>query len=88
MVQGVLIDEVVEVLFEGARHFAWASGPWAVQQAWRPLLGKALHPLAEGGIGKVERRRDGADVRASHHLTHRLRPTKNARLLRLLQQRR
>jgi len=88
MGQGVLIDQAVEVLFEGARYFAWAPRPWAVQQSLRSMLGTALHPLAEGGIGQVERRRDGADVRASNHLTHRLRPTKNARLLRLQQQRR
>ena len=85
MVQGVLIDEAVEMLFEGTRHFARASRTGAVQQALRSLLGKALHPLAEGGVGKVERRRDGVDVRASHALTHRLRPTKHAGLLRLLQ---
>ena len=88
MVQGVLIAEAVEMLFEGTRHFARASRTGAVQQALRSLLGKALHPLAEGGVGKVERRRDGVDVRASHNFTHRLRPTKNARLLGLLLQRR
>ena len=87
MVQEVLIDEVGEVLCEGTRHLARASGTGAVPQALRSLLGKALHPFAEGGLGKVERHRDGVDVRASHNFTHRLRPTKNARLLGLLQQR-
>ena len=53
MVQRVLIDKAVEVLFKGTRHFAWAPRTGAVEQALRSLLGKALHPLAEGGIGQV-----------------------------------
>jgi hypothetical protein len=81
-----LVDKTVEVLFESTRDFARATGTWAVSQALRSLLGKALHPFAQGGVGKVERRRDGIDVRASNDFTHRLRTTKNARFFGLLQQ--
>ena len=56
MMQRVLIDEAVEGLFEGTRPLAWAPGTGAVPQALRSVLGKALHPLTEGGIGQVERR--------------------------------
>jgi hypothetical protein len=85
MVQGVLIDEAVEVLFEGTRQFARASGTGAVQQALRSVLGKALHPFAEGGIGKVKGRGDGIDVVASDNLTDDLCAAKDAGLLGLLE---
>jgi hypothetical protein len=54
MRQGVLIDELVEVLFECAGHFWRSTGARAILQAWGSLLGIALHPFAQGGIGKME----------------------------------
>jgi hypothetical protein len=48
MLQRVLIDEAVEVLFQDARDFTRSTSPGAIQQALGPLLGKALHPFAEG----------------------------------------
>jgi len=85
MLQRVLIDEAVEVLFQDARDFTRSTSPGAIQQALGPLLGKALHPFAEGRIGKVEQRGDGLDVVARHDLTDRLRAAKDPGFLRLLE---
>jgi hypothetical protein len=85
MLEGVLIDQAIEVLFQRARDFGWATGARAIQQALGPLLRKALHPFSAGGIGHVEGRGDGVDMVACHDLTDGLRPTKDASLLGLLQ---
>jgi hypothetical protein len=45
VLQGVLIDEAIEVLFQLARHFGRSPGARAIKQALGPLLRKALHPL-------------------------------------------
>jgi hypothetical protein len=50
MLQGVLIDQTIEGLFQLAGDFGGATGARAIAQALGPLLRKALHPLAEGGI--------------------------------------
>ena len=52
MLQGVLIDEAIEVLFQRAGDFGGATGARAIHQALRALVGKAMDPLAQGGIGK------------------------------------
>jgi hypothetical protein len=80
-----LIDQAIEVLFEFTRHFGWAARARAIQQALRPLLGKALHPFAEGRIRKVQGCGDGADVVASDDLPDGLRTAKDAGLLGLLE---
>jgi hypothetical protein len=81
----VLIDEAVERLFECAGHFAGASGTRVIQQALWPLMGKALHPLSQGGIGKVEGRGDGVDVVPRDDLTDGLRTAKDTGLLSLFE---
>ena len=85
MLEGVLIDQAIEVLFQRARDFGRATGARAIQQALGPLLRKALHPFAESGIGQVEGRGDGVDLLTCHDLTDGLRPAKDPRLLGLLQ---
>ena len=85
MLQGVLSDQAIEVLFQRARHFGRSTRARAIQQALGPLLRKALHPFSEGGIGHMEGRGDGVDLVACYDLTDGLRPAKDARLLRLLQ---
>src|SRR5262249_19561076 len=86
MLQGVLIDEAIEVLFQLARHCGRAPGARAIKQARGPLLRKALHPFARGGMGQMERRGDGVDMVAGHDLPDRLRPAKDPRCLGLLEQ--
>ena len=86
MLQRVLIDETMEVLFQLAGDFGRSPGARAIPQALRPLLRKALHPFAEGGIGQMERLGDGLDMVAGHDLPDRLCPAKDPRCLGLLEQ--
>jgi hypothetical protein len=46
VLQGVLIDEAVEMLCEGARDFRGSTGTRAIHQPLDPLIGKAMHPFA------------------------------------------
>jgi len=84
VLEGVLIDQAIEVLFQLARDFGRSTGARAIQQALGPLMRKALHPFSEGGIGHVEGRGDGVDMLACHDLTDGLRPAKDPSLLGLL----
>ena len=70
MLQGILIDEAIEVLFQRTRHFRWSPRAWAIDQALDPLAGKTIHPLAERGIGKGERVRDGLQTLPFHDVAH------------------
>jgi hypothetical protein len=54
VLEGVLINEVVEVLFECAGDFARATGARAIPQTLGSLIGKALHPFAQGRIRHME----------------------------------
>ena len=85
VLQGILIDEAIEVLLQLARDFGRSTGARAIQQALRPLLRKALHPLAEGGIGHMERLGDSVDMVPYHNLTDGLRTAKDSRCLGLLE---
>src|SRR5215468_4276723 len=84
MRQGVLIDEAIEVLFQLACDFGRSPGAGVVQEAWRALVGKAMDPLTQRGIGKGQRIRDGLEALAFDDFTHGLRTAKDAGLLRLL----
>ena len=70
MLKRVLIHEAIEVLFQRAGDFGWATRAWAIHQALHPLVGKAVDPLTEGGIGKGERVRDGLQALAFHDVAH------------------
>jgi hypothetical protein len=85
VLQGVLIDKPIEMLFECAGHCTGSPRARSIQQALWPLLRKALYPFSEGGIGQVEGRRDGVDMVACHDLADGLRPAKDPSLLGLLQ---
>src|SRR5262245_547762 len=85
MLQRVLIDEAVEVLFEFTRHLRWATRSWTIHQALRSLPGQALYPCAQSRIRTVKGRGDGVDVVASDDFPDGLRAAKDARLLRLLE---
>ena len=64
MLEGVLIDEAIEVLFQLAGDFGRSTGARAIHQALRALVGKAMDPLAQGGIRKLERVGDGLEALA------------------------
>jgi hypothetical protein len=81
VLEGRLVHEPIAVLFECARHCGRAPRTWAIHQARRSLLGKALHPCAQSRMRKVKGRGDGMDVVASDNLTDDWRAAKDARLL-------
>jgi hypothetical protein len=83
VLQGVLIDEAIEVLFQLARDFGRSPGAGAVHEALRALLGKAMDPLAQRGIGKVQRVRDCLEALSFDDLAHGLGTAKDTSLFRL-----
>ena len=87
MVQRVLIDEAIEVLFQCAGHFGRSTGAGTIEQALGALISKAIDPLAEGGIGKRERIGDGLQAGPFDDFTDRLSATEDPRLFRLFQHR-
>jgi hypothetical protein len=87
VLEGVFIDEAVEMLFKFARDFRGSTGTRAIQQALDPLIGKAMHPFAQGRIGKLERLRDMLKALPFDDVTDRLGATKNTHLFGLLEHR-
>ena len=85
MLQGVLIDEAIEVLFQLACDFGRSPGAWSIQQALGPLMRKALHPLTQGRIRHVEGGGDGGDVLTRDHRMDGLCTAKDTCLLGLLE---
>jgi hypothetical protein len=85
MVQGVLLDEAIEVLFQGTGYFGRSTGARAVEEARGPCMGKAMDPFAEGGISKRKCVGDRLQVGAFDDCTNRLGASADAGLVRLLQ---
>ena len=72
MLQGVLIDEMIEVPFQLACDFGGAPGAWAVGETLRTLMRKTIDPLAQGRIGKLERVGDGLQTLPFDDVAHSL----------------
>jgi len=85
--QRVLIDEAIEMLCQCTRHCGRSTGTGTIEQASGALIGKAMDPLAEGGIGQRERIGDGLQAGALNDCTDRLSATEAPGLFRLLQHR-
>ena len=85
MLEGVLVNETIEVLFQCTGDGARAARARTIPQARGPLLRKALHPFAEGRIRQVQGCGDGADAVARDDLPDGLRTAKEAGLLGLLE---
>jgi hypothetical protein len=83
--QRVLIDEAIAGLFQRARARGRSPRAWAVNEALRPLVGKAIAPLAHRGIGKVPGVRDRLEALAFDDCTHGLSPAEDARRFGLFQ---
>ena len=77
VLQGVLIDEAIEMVFQCAGDFGRSTGARAIHQPLRALVGKAMDPLAQGGIGQRERIGDGLQAGAFDDFTDRLRATED-----------
>jgi hypothetical protein len=86
VLEGVLVDEPIEVVCQLAGHFGWATGAGAIHQALDPLVGKTMDPLAQRRIGKVQRGGYRLEAVALDDFAHGLGTAKNAGLLRLLQE--
>jgi hypothetical protein len=74
MLQGVLIDEAVEMRFQSPGHFGRSTGARALSEALHALVGKAVDPLAEGGIGHVKRLGDRLEAPSLDDVAHGLGP--------------
>jgi hypothetical protein len=87
VLEGVFVNEAIEVLFELARDLGWSTGARSLQHALGPLLRKALPPFTQGRIRHVEGRGDGRDMVTRDHRTDSLGTAKDTRLLGLLEHR-
>ena len=86
VVQRVLVDEAIEVLFQLTGDLGRSARAGAVRKAWRTLVGKTMDPLAQRGIGKVQCIRDRLETLAFDDFTHGLGTAKDPRLFRLFQE--
>ena len=83
MLEGVLIDQAIEVLFQFTRDFGRSTGARAVHQPLGALVGKAMDPLAQRGIGKGQCIRDRLEALAFDDVAHRLGTAEDASFFRL-----
>ena len=77
MLEGVLVNEAIEVHFEFTGHFRRSTGAGTIEQTLEALVGKAMDPLTQRGIGKPERVRDGLQTLALHDVAHGLGTAEN-----------
>jgi hypothetical protein len=84
MLEGVFIDEAMQMLFQLARDFRRSSRAWTIDQAVDPLAGKTMDPFAQGGIGKGEGVRDGLQTLPLHDVAHGLGTAEDAGFFGLL----
>jgi len=82
----VLVDEALEMVRQRAGHFGRATRAGAVNETVRALGGKAMHPFAQRGVGKVQRVRDGLEALPLDDFAHGLGPPEHAGLLGLFQE--
>jgi hypothetical protein len=81
VLEGVLVNEAIEVQFECTGHLRRSPGAGTIEQTLGAVVGKAIDPLAERGIGKVQRVRDGLPALACDDLAYRLGTAEDASLL-------
>ena len=86
MLEGVLIDQAIEVLFQFTRDFGRSTGARAVHQPLGALVGKAMDPLAQSGIGQGQGVGDGLEALAFDDVAHRLGTAEDASLCGLFQE--
>jgi hypothetical protein len=85
VLQGVLIDEAIEMFFQLAGDFGRSPGARAIHETLGPLRSKAMHPFAHGRIRKLERVRDMLDAPSFDDVADSLGTTEDARLFSLFQ---
>jgi hypothetical protein len=84
MLQRVLINEAIEVLFEGTGHFRGAPGARSIHEPLHPLVGKTIDPLAESRIRQGACVRDGLETLPFHNVAHGLGTAEDAGFFGLL----
>jgi hypothetical protein len=84
MLHRVLVDEAVEVHGEFTGHFGRSTRARAVAEAPRALVSKAMDPLTQGRIGKLEGVRNGVEALPFDDVAHGLSAAKDPGLLCLL----
>ena len=70
MLQGVLIDQAIEVLFQRAGDCGRSTRTRAIPQTLCAVAGKTMDPLAQGGRGKRERIGDGVQTLPFDDVAH------------------
>jgi hypothetical protein len=85
MVEGVFVHEAIKVRGQGTGDFRGSTGAGAIHQPLDPLVCEAMDPLAQGGIGKVQRVGHRLEALAFDNLAHGLGTTEDPGFLRLLE---
>ncbi len=85
VLQRVLLDEAIEVLFQCTGHCGRATGARAIHQTLDTLAREAMDPRAQGGRGQVQRVRDRLETLAFDDLAHGLGTTEDPGFLGLLE---
>ena len=86
MLEGVLVDETIELLFQRTSDFGRSTGTRAIHQTLCTLVGKAIHPFAQGKIRKLECVRDGLEAPAFDDVPYGLGTAEDPSLFRLFQE--
>jgi len=55
VLERVLVDEAIEMVRHGTRHFRRSTGAGTIRKALDPMVGKTMDPFAQRGLGKVKR---------------------------------
>jgi hypothetical protein len=83
VLQGVLIDEALEMVFQGTGDFGRSTGARAIHQTLRALVGKAVDPFTQGRIGKVQRVGDRLEALSCDDVAYGLSTAEDTGLFRL-----
>ncbi len=87
VLQGVLIDEAIEMVCQGAGDCGRSTGARAIHQTLGALVGKAVDPCTQGRIGKVPRVGDRLEALPCDDVAHGLGTAEDPGLFRLLEHR-
>ena len=85
MVEGVFVHEAIKMLGQCTGDFRGSTGAGTIHSPLDSLVRKAMAPLAQGRIGKVQRAGHRLEALAFDDLTHGLGTTEVPGLLGLLE---
>jgi hypothetical protein len=70
VLERVLVNEAIEVVRQGTRHFRRSPGAGAIREALDSVVGKPMDPFTQRRIGKLERVGDGLEALPFDDLAH------------------